>query len=1812
MYIFFQALFLFIALCVVSLLITFYFTVIQLQGGRHPEPSLTNIIAVQMSLLTTTLFDASGDIVSQVTATSFGLSANVFSNGKKFAQLAVLTFILLEVSNNTNLVLTAGDSCWRCAIQPLFQNVLLAVGQVLRVIYDGLIPLYNYNYIMVSQATKGSIAIAIKCDLRTVVDTIRLIINMWISTFQSIFMWTGVAAPSAENNIFTNELDIVDVVNKTQAIFSKQQDVLDCVCEGLAPVFDIAFTVVRQKELPLAVNHLFNFPIAALQTVFQLLPLFGPKFPTMNAPLYHLNGFIYNIAKYADVVVENVARKTIQLFVDDFDLQGLPEEFIFTTMSRAVMTSTNLAHTLYRTSVHIMMPLPKYITNPDYMMKAMQINEAMREADLFLLNIFNIGYWFLEVIDKFSKSLVKSVVTGNEFKIVGLPAHVRLTCEPSKKWTDTTVCLPYLFLSSGLNTVYLFWNLATELLWKSVFTQQQSFIHTLQRYDGPSYPRNEAISCRYRKRIKWDLTTPGRCMCDIPVGYRQPIFTEEHPFGEPVYDPWCGQPNLQANVLGNIHRMAMQLQSGGGLTGAASTVITTLVELSLEITRIILKTVLNAGDIVLGQYFQYKNNCGYGVSEAVLEKTWEEAGNVIKACSPPKAGYMLDAWNDCVPMHNYIRHKQCAVTANDANLAPLCEGENKEGCQCNIGLPMDDRSLCKCIFEFPDTGQEMAQTAFENKILSGTYANSPHWCQTYHFEWLFRTLDNFAFTIDRIFASFHPAYDTEANSYCEEMSYALTETTVLAYSRTAFDRQKALYDAIDLTYVTKSCKIYGSHDFICSASMTIRSAVRLIIYEMREIVTVVLELIAGSSKGITVNLGNRLCDLQRAIAGLASTTSSILPVGFVSDGVRIGFAKIIFTIFDSPIEALNMVNQAIQFILRILEGLLTGRGNQQAVFDFLISEVDIIVDWIRSLIDGFYQLFEGIHRGAGGFFALLDKIIVIVRSLLTDVAIELIALIMKIFGGMIQMFTGGGIYADFFKDLWTFITKFILMLLQNVGKVIDAILTMLGPVGSFIRNFASEVCGALQGVICGLSMGSFCDLGCMGMGPSRLRATLGATHHHNVSFDGIFGHHLDSGIHELPRILHDELEWTGTSDCDMYVHGYKDYNFTDLRPMERVHLLQCVEQRALAVEMGKQLNVNLPHDLIYNWKRKYVMLYHLLQSGIIYTQYTVSEIDAKEMIAKMKEAGVDTELYLPLWNKARLTAKTFVSLTHIDRFVHELFHRFDENIKTSDTGWGHVYRIYAHTSKAAKEIYNATTSVDLNYEIKQTSKAFTKVNLTIPSIIPEHVKTAYNYMGKATVRASKTNSFSKLKSRRFILEAAGMNTDLTPCEEQEDSNVCINCLVIDNFLNVAINEGKRMAGYYEFTYVPVIIPSFVDYFNSPESEARSKAWREDMGSLMDKAAKKAVEKIDNAATELGNSISGDNVADTDYEAAKKGYKLQSKHKLFTNTTKPISEWKRAGKDWEHLFTKFEIRSGNNFIEVLKQFVSVTDDSYVEFFAHSLSWFATYPFAGECPVEIIYCSQPGYETTEKRLDLIMDSLIYMLYFLLAIFLADWFTNAPILALVTPWVGFILPFIFVLTTYGWIWPCFPNVPVCLFDDIFSFLNDRVFPNCWCQYYPALADSCNLENCFLCSVQTTYKECEDHIPELVELGFLWAPLTWLRMSAPKFLVFLYNTAPFLWLFRRLKKWDPIFQMAIYETPLNPFEKDCFSLHVGDIGLLIMAGYVLSTFLQFVAPIAMRAIQHGFKATLQLLGVLYSIAVCVELSTIAGVGSNTYQDGL
>ena len=245
----------------------------------------------------------------------------------------------------------------------------------------------------------------------------------------------------------------------------------------------------------MAINHAVNVPVTLIQTVFQLLPLFGPKFPSLKKSLYHWNGAFYNIMKYFDRVLEDGLKKSIRLFIDDFDFQGVPEEFIFTTLARAVMSSTHAAHTVYRTLMHIMLPIPAYIMNVDYMMKAMRFDQAAEQFDLFMLNLANNGFWFLEIADTFTKAVAKSVITGNELKIVGIPEHVRLVCEPSDKWTVATACLPYLSITTAANVFYIGTNLVGELLWKSIFTQEQNIVRTIQRYDGPSYPRDQFISC---------------------------------------------------------------------------------------------------------------------------------------------------------------------------------------------------------------------------------------------------------------------------------------------------------------------------------------------------------------------------------------------------------------------------------------------------------------------------------------------------------------------------------------------------------------------------------------------------------------------------------------------------------------------------------------------------------------------------------------------------------------------------------------------------------------------------------------------------------------------------------------------------------------------------------------------------------------------------------------------------------------------------------------------------------------------------------------------------------------------------------------------------------------------------------------------------------------------------------------------------------------------------------------------------------------------------------------------------------------------
>ena len=95
-------------------------------------------------------------------------------------------------------------------------------------------------------------------------------------------------------------------------------------------------------------------------------------------------------------------------------------------------------------------------------------------------------------------------------------------------------------------------SLAFELLWKSLIFQEQNVLRTIQRYDGLSYPKSSPITCEVRKQAKadeWDLTNK-ECLCEKEYDFNELQVSQEYPFGIKTYDPYCGQPNLQADIFG--------------------------------------------------------------------------------------------------------------------------------------------------------------------------------------------------------------------------------------------------------------------------------------------------------------------------------------------------------------------------------------------------------------------------------------------------------------------------------------------------------------------------------------------------------------------------------------------------------------------------------------------------------------------------------------------------------------------------------------------------------------------------------------------------------------------------------------------------------------------------------------------------------------------------------------------------------------------------------------------------------------------------------------------------------------------------------------------------------------------------------------------------------------------------------------------------------------------------------------------------------------------------------------------------------------
>ena len=193
---------------------------------------------------------------------------------------------------------------------------------------------------------------------------------------------------------------------------------------------------------------------------------------------------------------------------------------------------------------------------------------------------------------------------------------------------------------------------------------------------------------------------------------------------------YCGQPNLQVNYFGKLERTADYFSAGfyenfRDISKAYTMFI-------LEAQRTAVKTFLNVDAILKGEYFHYKNNCGYGLSTRMLLKWYNttddsttldqkiERQRAKNPCEEGELPYFYRKWK-CKSLIDAIRMTMCLPTANlDGRVesVQLCSQQNVAGCECNMLLPLTEDSMCQCIRNFPDSLMVYAQTAFDNPVLS--------------------------------------------------------------------------------------------------------------------------------------------------------------------------------------------------------------------------------------------------------------------------------------------------------------------------------------------------------------------------------------------------------------------------------------------------------------------------------------------------------------------------------------------------------------------------------------------------------------------------------------------------------------------------------------------------------------------------------------------------------------------------------------------------------------------------------------------------------------------------------------------------------------------------------------------------------------------------------------------------------------------------------------------------------------------------------------------------------------------------------------
>lgn len=1659
----------------------------------------------------------------------------MFVSRVKWSIAAVLFVIMTFMMHYYHAdILSILDDSWKCFLIPLMDNIIEPFLQISRVLYGLGMPVANTFLVMHAQVMKAWYVTLFACSHINMFKMFSELVMALITgtrAFTSWFYDPDKKDPTT-NTFYYNDFDIALPVNHTLTAVSIGQQVVACACRRFEPLFNIGFFVTMEPHVTAAINNLFQAGIRLFQMMFRMLLT---EFPDIYKVTFKLERGITEGGLALDSIMFNTVANIIKVFDPDFVLARYPKEGFFTSLAHGASGVVHIAATIgVNGPLHLMASFDPEVSALDPEVWSVQhafakMYQAVQSGATFI-------QWLVYILEQMitsKKDLSQIFADGN--------SPLELHCDWARDVDDHKyVRLSYTAGCSFLNYGILYINayaiisgMGMELLFKSIFTQEQNVFRTLQRWEGPTIPRKKVYTCQDRQSSSaynyetgvvnskgWIWTQDSaKCQCDYHYGQTQ----EE---GEKPFNPWCGQPNLNFDIFAPLDALVMHVSHGilgpgfGDAfpfispirnininieqIGLSKTIVLPLAlppitRTAIESARILTRVALSFGDIVTGHFFNYQVNCGHGMNKEQLVARW-------KFMYPTEDIPTVDSTSD--PLVPNLRWTPCeetkytALESDSEKRMQLCDTDNnKNDCMCSYLQPLTTSDKCRCISRYPDldvtASSQQVGDLIEERFTSEDV--SLHWCNSMIVEWTFQNTAAFADALDYIVSlgPLNPTCDvvdriisqknlgTDETDQRSSSIYTITTTPTLdflgdfassteklnhvadLYSNrptgctivTGTDGTKewacdvsagpsitALDPAVDLK--DAGCTIYGRDDFFCSAGLWVRNHKRVTMNIARQVVNDGISLVAGNFADVNLKTLPRLCDYERQQGALAAMVAGLIPG--IGTKLRAPIAKYINIILQAVYVhgiriALTITNMAGKIVQDFMG---PGLDEDSLILTFKSGAKTILkgqVYLVREFFQTTGEFLEAIAPGAG-------KICFDIVNILDIINEKLEGVLMDIVGGIVQMVLQGlaimagdsTVIEEFFVNFETVALKVMDLLVEQAMKILGLVFKFLGPVGDFFETLLDVVCPMLN-IVMGV-IGKAFGWKPMTCPKDSLGASRGSSRHHFLKSDN----------ENVLRKVAEALDWPGSSVCDDLMNGLAEYSYSELRPLEKARWKECLELKYIGIEMAKYFGSPIfPTDIMYNWKRKYIMVYEMTTAIHIAIPHLIApDSDWVSVRMALYDAGIDADMYMNIFQAMGISVRKLLNSIEATNVLKLVLGHIDPNYaeKENPSQAASTWRVFA----TSKSMYNDITR---EWQARDMTKdLWTTIDATHHA--KTHLHRWWNTLGTTEQAESHTGHvFTTLKShwRRGMSETvkqsphhtkfhwlgAPLKTAPKTCAERSSAPWCTECSIVDNIIEQAIEHGDGMSQFYSRYFGPVIITDVTTYFN------------------------KIVENNQQFFDRRFSKLSSTETAVEDV------------------VPKNAERWSvHVANDWSFLvtnFTEYVFDSSHKttwlvhvdkFLDSSRKFFTYTNDTYVPFFGYSLYHMYDYVLFSSCVVEntifVPFDKDGSYATVQEQRLVNMDHalLVCLIVTLVIVFNTTWSVIPLVWLANTVVMGFIISFLYLYMVYDWRLSCAPLLPYTLMEDIHAWYATRLETGCFYKILPFMALSPSEDMCLTCS--------------------------------------------------------------------------------------------------------------------------------------------------